>query len=62
MFSRCLSNAAVLSVTALKAGCCSFSVLGRGPWDFITGKIGHINSEFGKFSEHSKLMIFSKLT
>ena len=36
-------------------------VLGRGPRAFLIGKISDVNPEFGKISEHSKL-IFSKLT
>ena len=38
------------------------AVLGRGPRAFLIGKISDVNPEFGIFSEHSKLMIFSKLT
>ena len=39
-----------------------FAILGRGPRAFLIGKISDINPEFGKFSEYSKLIIFSKLT
>ena len=38
------------------------AILGRGPRAFLIGKISDINPEFGKFSEYSKLIIFSKLT
>ena len=38
------------------------AILGRGPRAFLIGKISDVNPEFGKFSEYSKLMIFSKLT
>ena len=38
------------------------AILGRGPRAFLIGKISNINPEFGKFSEYSKLIIFSKLT
>ena len=42
------------------------AILGRGPRAFLIGKISdihvHVNPEFGKFSEYSKLIIFSKLT
>ena len=38
------------------------AILGRGPRAFLIGKISEINPEFGKFSEYSKLIIFSKLT
>ena len=37
------------------------AILGRGPRAFLIGKISHIHPEFGKFSKHSKLMIFSNL-
>ena len=35
------------------------AILGRGPRSFLIGKISDINPDFGKFSEHSRLM-FSK--
>ena len=38
------------------------AILGRGPRAFLIGKISDIHPEFGKFSKHSKLMIFSNLT
>ena len=38
------------------------AILGRGPRAFLIGKISDIYREFGKFSKHSKLMIFSNLT
>ena len=38
------------------------AILGRGPSAFLIGKISDINPEFWKFSEYSKLIIFSKLT
>ena len=38
------------------------AILGRGPRAFLIGKISDVNPEFGKFSEYSKLIIFSKLT
>ena len=38
------------------------AILGRGPRAFLIGKISDIHPEFGKFSEHSKMMIFSNLT
>ena len=38
------------------------AILGRGPGAFLTGKISDIHPELGKFSKHSKLMIFSNLT
>ena len=38
------------------------AILGRGPRAFLIGKISDIHPEFGKFSNHSKLMIFSNLT
>ena len=37
-------------------------IYGRGPRAFLIGKISDVNPEFGKFSEYSKLIIFSKLT
>ena len=39
-----------------------FANLERGPRVFLIRKISDINPEFGKFSEHSKLIIFSMLT
>ena len=38
------------------------AILGRGPRAFLIGKISDVNPEFGKFSECSKLIIFSNLT
>ena len=38
------------------------SILGRDPRAFLNGKISDANPDFGKFSEYSKLTIFSKLT
>ena len=38
------------------------AILGRGPRAFLIGKISDANPEFGKFSEYSKLIIFSNLT
>ena len=38
------------------------AILGRGPRAFLIGKISDIYPEFGKFSKHSKFMIFSNLT
>ena len=38
------------------------AILGRGLKAFLIGKISNVNPEFGKFSECSKMIIFSKLT
>ena len=38
------------------------AILGRGPRAYLIGKISDINPDFWKFSEYSKLIVFSKLT
>ena len=38
------------------------AILGRGLRAFLIGKISDIHPEFGKFSKHLELMIFSNLT
>ena len=38
------------------------AILERGPRAFLNGKISDVNSEFGKFPKHSKLIIFSNVT
>ena len=45
----------------LKAGI-FLAILEMGPRAFLIEKISDVNPEFGKFSEYSKLIIFSKLT
>ena len=50
------------TITALKFTGIFSAILGRGPRAFLIGKISDIYREFGKFSKHSKLMIFSNLT
>ena len=51
------------TLSTLEIGPGIFSaILGRGPRAFLIGKISDIHPEFGKFSKHSKLMIFSNLT
>ena len=35
------------------------AILGRGPCACQIGKISNVNPEFGKFSDHFKLIIFS---
>ena len=49
-------------VSALVGAGIFSAILGRGPRAFLIGKISDIHPEFGKFSNHSKLMIFSNLT
>ena len=38
------------------------AILGRGPRAFLLGNFSDVNTEFGKFSKYSQLMIFSNVT